>query len=163
MTGSKPKAVLLYRRVTARLLTLGLLASLAVLLPAAQGAARPRRPSPPRSSTTKSTLRDSGITVSPKIGLRGTAGRFIVRNFGKKPHTFTVGSDKVVVLHKAGLSTGLMRPKSRAKILLLFFDYRGKLAVPEHRAGRPDEPAYEGLLHHQLRSGADVLALGWRE
>ena len=91
-------------------------------------------------------LRDSGITVTPKVGLRGTAGRFIVRNFGKKAHTFTVGNDKVVVLHKAGLSTGLMRPKSRAKILLLFFDYRGKLAYRSIAPGDKTNPRMRGFF-----------------
>jgi len=91
-------------------------------------------------------LRDSGITVTPKVGLRGTAGRFIVRNFGKKPHTFTVGNDKVVVLHKAGLSTGLMRPGSRARILLLFFDYRGKLAYRSIAPGDRTNPRMRGFF-----------------
>ena len=135
-----------YRRVSARLLIVGLLASLAVLLPAAQGAARPLTTEPTEIIDHEVALRDSGITVTPKVGLRGTAGRFIVRNFGKKAHTFTVGNDKVVVLHKAGLSTGLMRPKSRAKILLLFFDYRGKLQYRSIAPGDRSNPRMRGFF-----------------
>jgi hypothetical protein len=112
VTGSKPKAVLPYRRMTARIVALGMLASLAVLMSAAQGVARPTTTEPTEIVDVDVTLRDS---------------RFIVRNRGKKPHSFTVGHDKVVVLHKAGLSTGIIRPGSRARILLLFLDYRGKL------------------------------------
>ena len=146
MTGSRPKALLPYPRVGARLLTLGLIASVGVLLGAAQGAARPQTTEPTEIIDFNVALRDSGITVTPKVGTRGTAGRFIVRNFGKKAHTFTVGSDKVVVLHKAGLSTGLMRPKSRAKILLLFFDYRGKLAYRSIAPGDRTNPRMRGFF-----------------
>ena len=132
--------------MTARILTLSVLAGLAVLLPAAQGAARPTTTEPTEIIDFNVSLRDSGITVSPKVGARGTAGRFIVRNFGKKAHTFTVGNDKVVVLHKAGLSTGLMRPKSRAKILLLFFDYRGKLQYRSIAPGDRTNPRMRGFF-----------------
>ena len=135
-----------YRRMTARFVALGVLAFLAVLLPAAQGAARPMTTEPTEITDHEVALRDSGITVTPKVGLRGTAGRFIVRNFGKKPHTFTVGNDKVVVLHKAGLSTGLMRPGSRARILLLFFDYRGKLAYRSIAPGDLRNPRMRGFF-----------------
>jgi hypothetical protein len=132
--------------VTARILTLSLLASLAVLLPAAQGAARPTTTEPTEIIDYNVALRDSGITVTPKVGERGTAGRFIVRNFGKKAHTFTVGTDKVVVLHKAGLSTGIMNPRSRAKILLLFFDYRGKLAYRSIAPADRTNPRMRGFF-----------------
>ena len=135
-----------YPCVTARILVLSLLASLAVLLPAAQGAARPTTTEPTEIVDFNVALRDSGITVTPNVGLRGTAGRFVVRNFGKKAHTFTVGNDKVVVLHKAGLSTGLMRPKSRAKILLLFFDYRGKLQYRSIAPGDRTNPRMRGFF-----------------
>jgi FtsP/CotA-like multicopper oxidase with cupredoxin domain len=128
------------------MLTLGLIASVAVLVSAAQGTARPLTTEPTEIVDYNVALRDSGITVTPKVGLRGTAGRFIVRNFGKKPHTFTVGNDKVVVLHKAGLSTGLMRPKSRAKILLLFFDYRGQLAYRSIAPGDRTNPRMRGFF-----------------
>jgi hypothetical protein len=119
--------VLPYRRMPARIVALSVLAFLAVLLPAAQGAARPVTTEPTEIIDVNVTLRDTGITVSPKSGERGTASRFLVRNVGKKPHTFTVGNDNDVVLHKAGLSTGIIRPGSRLRVLLLFLDYRGKL------------------------------------
>ena len=138
--------MLLYRRVTARFLTLGLLASLAVLLPAAQGAARPTTTEPTEIIDVNVTLRDTGITVSPKAGERGTASRFIVRNRGKKGHSFTVGHDKVVVLHKAGLSTGIIRPGSRARILLLFLDYRGKLQYRSIAPADKSNPRMKGFF-----------------
>ena len=130
----------------ARTVTLGLLTSVALLVPAAQGTARPLTTEPTEIIDYNVALRDSGITVTPKTGDRGTAGRFIVRNFGKKAHTFTVGNDKVVVLHKAGLSTGLMRPKSRAKILLLFFDYRGQLQYRSIAPGDRSNPRMRGFF-----------------
>jgi hypothetical protein len=138
--------VLPYRRVTARLLTLGLLTSIAVLLAAAQGAARPTTTEPTEIIDVNVTLRDTGITVSPNAGERGTASRFIVRNRGKKPHTFTVGHDKVVVLHKAGLSTGIIRPGSRARILLLFLDYRGKLQYRSIAPADKRNPRMKGFF-----------------
>jgi hypothetical protein len=132
--------------MTARIVTLSLLASLAALMPAAQGAARPTTTEPTEIVDFNVTLRDSGITVSPKVGLRGTAGRFIVRNFGKKAHTFTVGNDKVVVLHKAGLSTGVIRPGSRIRILLLFLDYRGKLTYRSIAPADRSNPRMRGFF-----------------
>lgn len=132
--------------MTARILTLGVLASLAVLLPAAQGAARPTTTEPTEIIDVNVTLRDTGITVSPKAGERGTASRFIVRNVGKKPHTFTVGHDKVVVLHKAGLSTGIIKPRSRARILLLFLDYRGKLQYRSIAPADKNNPRMRGFF-----------------
>ena len=135
-----------YRRMTARFVTLGLLASLAVLLPAAQSAARPTTTEPTEIIDVNVTLRDTGITVNPKVGERGTASRFIVRNRGKKPHSFTVGHDKVVVLHKAGLSTGIIRPGSRARILLLFLDYRGKLQYRSIAPADKNNPRMRGFF-----------------
>jgi FtsP/CotA-like multicopper oxidase with cupredoxin domain len=132
--------------MTARIVTLSLLASLAVLLPAAQGAARPTTTEPTEIVDYNVTLRDSGITVSPNVGLRGTAGRFIVRNFGKKLHSFTVGNDKVVSLYKAGLSTGMIKPRSRARILLLFFDYRGKLTYRSIAPADRSNPRMKGFF-----------------
>jgi hypothetical protein len=138
--------VLPYRRVTARFFTLGLLASLAVLLPASHVAALPTTTEPTEIIDVNVTLRDTGITVSPKAGERGTASRFIVRNRGKKLHTFTVGHDKVVVLHKAGLSTGIIRPGSRARILLLFLDYRGKLQYRSIAPADKNNPRMRGFF-----------------
>ena len=135
-----------YPWVTARILAVGLFAAVAVLLAAAQGVARPLTTEPTEIIDYNVALRDTGITVTPKEGDRGTAGRFIVRNFGKKAHTFTVGNDKVVVLHKAGLSTGLVRPKSRAKILLLFFDYRGQLRYRSIAPGDRTNPRMRGFF-----------------
>jgi hypothetical protein len=146
VTGSKPKAVLPYRRMTARIVALGLLACLAVLVSAAQGVARPTTTEPTEIVDVNVTLRDTGITVNPKVGVRGTASRFIVRNVGKKPHTFTVGADKVVVLHKAGLSTGIIRPGSRTRILLLFLDYRGKLQYRSIAPADRNNPRMRGYF-----------------
>lgn len=50
------------------------------------------------------------------------------------------------MLHKAGLSTGLMRPKSRAKILLLFFDYRGQLQYRSIAPGDRSNPRMRGFF-----------------
>jgi hypothetical protein len=81
------------------------------------------------------TISDTKLTLTPKVAPRGAAARFLIRNIGTKPHTFNFGSTKI----GSGFQTGFARvipPKSR-QILLLYLNYRGRLAysVDSARAG----------------------------
>jgi ribosomal protein S9 len=104
-----------------RIAAVAALASLAVLVPAAQGTTEPVE-----EVDVYVTIRDSGITLSRKEAVRGAVARFIVHNLGKKPHSFELGKGNVTAV-RTGLSTRVMRPKSRVKILLVFLDFRGAL------------------------------------
>jgi hypothetical protein len=66
------------------------------------------------------TLTDSKVIVSPKSAPRGAAARFIVRNVGKKVHTFTVRTGSLTGFSRA------FKPGGHA-ILLLYLSYRGVL------------------------------------
>ena len=71
------------------------------------------------------TLTDSKVIIRPKTAPRGADARFIVRNIGKKPHTFTVGA----IEHGVGKQTGFSRsfkPGEHA-ILIFFLNQRGPI------------------------------------
>src|SRR5262249_17473320 len=71
------------------------------------------------------TLTDSKVIIRPKTAPRGSDARFIVRNIGKKPHTFTVGATQ----HGVGKQTGFTRsfkPGEHA-ILIFFLNQRGPI------------------------------------
>jgi hypothetical protein len=88
--------------------------------------AQPLTTAPPPVVDIRVTITDSAITMSPKRALRGDFARFILVNTGRSPHTFTFGSSKRGIGVQTGFSKPL-RPKEQ-KILLLFLDYRGKVA-----------------------------------
>ena len=82
------------------------LASLAALVPAAQGTTEPVE-----EVDVYVTLRDSGITLSRKDAVRGAVARFIVHNLGKKPHSFELGKGNVTAV-RTGLSTPVIKPRA---------------------------------------------------
>jgi hypothetical protein len=96
-------------------------ASLAVLVPAAQGTTEPVE-----EVDVYVTIRDSGITLNPKEAVRGAVARFIVHNLGNKPHSFVLGKGNVTAV-RTGLATPVMKPKGQVRILLVFLDFRGAL------------------------------------
>ena len=104
-----------------RIAAVAAFASLAVLVPAAQGTT-----DPVEEVDVYVTLRDSGITLSRKEAVSGAVARFIVHNLGKKPHSFVLGTGRVTAV-RTGLSTRVMQPRSKVKILLVFLDFRGGL------------------------------------
>jgi hypothetical protein len=130
--------------VKLRLFTLAAVAAVA-LVPAAQGAAPqrfggPRTTAPPPVVDIKVTITDTRIGLTPKGAQRGDYARFILLNVGKKPHTFTLGGTK----HGTGVQTGfsrLLKPKEQ-KILLLFLDYRGRIA---YRGTLPADRSLPGM------------------
>jgi hypothetical protein len=92
----------------------------------AQSSARPRTTAPPPVVDVRVTITDAAIRMSPKLAYRGDFARFILVNTGKKAHTFTFGGAK----RGAGVQTGFTQPLKprQQKILLLFLDYRGRIA-----------------------------------
>jgi hypothetical protein len=129
--------------VKSRLLALAAVSAVA-LVPAARSAEQPRTTAPPQVANIKITISDSGIRMSPKIAQRGSMGRFILVNVGKKPHTIVLGHERRGTGVQTGFSKSL-RPGQQA-VLLLFLDFRG--LVP-YRATLPADrsiPAMQGTF-----------------
>ena len=110
-----------------RLLALAAVSCVA-LVPAARSADRPQTTAPPPLSNIKVVITDSAITVSPKRVPRGSMGRFILVNTGKKPHTFVLGHERRGTGVQIGFKKAL-KPKQQST-LILFLDIRG--AIPYH-------------------------------
>lgn len=126
-----------------RLLALAAVSAVA-LVPAAQSADQPQTTAPPQVANIKITISDTGIRVSPKIAQRGSMGRFVLVNVGKKPHTIVLGHERRGTGVQTGFSKSL-RPGQQA-VLLLFLDFRG--LVP-YRATLPADrtkPAMQGTF-----------------
>ena len=118
--------------------------SAVALVPAAQSARQPQTTAPPPVSNIKVIITDSGITVSPKRAQRGSMGRFILVNQGKKPHTFVLGHER----RGTGVQTGFKKAlkPSQQSVLILFLDFRG--AIPYHSPLPADKskPRMQGIF-----------------
>jgi opacity protein-like surface antigen len=129
--------------VKSRLFALAAVSAVA-LVPAAQSADQPQTTAPPPVSNIKVIITDSGITVSPKLAQRGSMGRFILINTGKKPHTFVLGHER----RGTGVQTGFKKAlkPSQQSVLILFLDFRG--AIPYHSPLPADQskPRMKGIF-----------------
>lgn len=85
------------------------------------------------------TITDSRIKLDRRSARRGDEVRFVIRNAGTKPHTFTLGKK---VATGTGAQTGFassLNPRQE-KLVLLFMDYRGPLpyrSTMRHDLGKP--------------------------
>jgi hypothetical protein len=129
--------------VKSRLFALAAVSAVA-LVPAAQSARQPQTTAPPPVSNIKVIITDSGITISPKLAQRGSMGRFILVNQGKKPHTFVLGHER----RGTGVQTGFKKAlkPSQQSVLILFLDFRG--AIPYHSPLPADrsKPRMKGIF-----------------
>jgi hypothetical protein len=129
--------------VKSRLFALAAVSAVA-LVPAAQSADQPWTTAPPPVSNIKITITDTGINVSPKFAQRGSMGRFILVNTGKKPHTFVLGHER----RGTGVQTGFKKAlkPSQQSVLILFLDFRG--AIPYHSPLPADrsKPRMQGIF-----------------
>ena len=126
-----------------RLLALAAVSAVA-LVPAAQSADQPRTTAPPQVANIKITISDTAIRMSPKIAQRGSMGRFIVVNIGKKPHTIVLGSER----RGTGVQTGFaksVKPSQQA-VLLLFLDFRGLIPYRATLPADRSKPAMQGTF-----------------
>ena len=118
--------------------------SAVALVPAAQSADQPQTTAPPQVANIKITISDSGIRISPKLAQRGSMGRFILVNIGKKPHTFVLGTAR----HGTGVQTGFsksLRPSQQA-VLLLFLDFRGLVPYSAPLPADRSKPEMQGTF-----------------
>jgi hypothetical protein len=108
----------------------------------ASSAARPMTTAPNLFVKIHVTLSDKKITVYPKRAPRGTDAQFVVRNVGKKVHTFTLGTMK----RGQGVQTGFSRAvkPGHQTLLLLFLNYRGVLGYYSNTTVDRQNPAMRG-------------------
>ena len=126
-----------------RLLALAAVSAVA-LVPAAQSADQPRTTAPPPVANIKVTITDAGIHMSPKLAQRGTMGRFILVNTGKRPHTFVLGHER----RGTGIQTGFtksLKPNQQS-VLILFLDYRGPIPFRGVLPADRDKPRMKGIF-----------------
>ena len=126
-----------------RLLALAAVSAVA-LVPAAQSADQPQTTAPPQVANIKITITDTGIRLSPKIAQRGSMGRFVLVNVGKKPHTIVLGHERRGTGVQTGFSKSL-RPSQQA-VLLLFLDFRGLIPYRATLPADRSKPAMQGTF-----------------
>jgi hypothetical protein len=93
------------------------------LVPTSSALARTATTAPSIYVNVNVTLTDSKVIVRPKFAPRGANARFIVKNVGKAPHSFTVGFLK----RAAGLQVGFTRTFAPGKhsVFIVYLNYRG--------------------------------------
>jgi hypothetical protein len=120
--------------------------SVLALVPVSVGApsTRPQTTEPPEVWDVHVTLTDTRIALGRRSAPRGDVARFIMRNVGTKPHSFTLGS----LAHGTGIQTGFshtLKPK-QLKIVFLFLDYRGQLRYYSKFPADRSKPAMHGVF-----------------
>jgi hypothetical protein len=129
--------------VKSRLLALATISAVA-LVPSAHSADQPRTTAPPQVANIKIIVTDTGIRFSPKIAQRGSMGRFILVNVGKKPHTIVLGHERRGTGVQTGFSKSL-KPSQQA-VLLLFLDFRGLIPYRATLPADRSKPAMQGTF-----------------
>ena len=120
------------------------------LVPAAHGTVRPQSSAhpettdPPPVADIQVKITDTRISVNPSSAERGAYARFIVRNVGTKPHSFTLGTAKRGTGSQTGFSR-TVKPKAQ-KILLLYLDYRGRLPYYSSLPADRSKPGMKGTF-----------------
>lgn len=100
--------------------------ALLTLVPAAAALNRPQTTEPTDVVDVRVNITDSKMTLSTRILERGVVGRFLIRNLGRRPHSFAFDVEQKPGAGLIGeLSTEAIAPGKR-KTLLVFLDYRGK-------------------------------------
>jgi opacity protein-like surface antigen len=129
--------------VKSRLFALAAVSAVA-LVPAAQSADQPQTTAPPPVSNIKIIITDTGIKVSPKLAQRGSMGRFILVNTGKKPHTFVLGHER----RGTGVQTGFKKAlkPSQQSVLILFLDFRGAIPYQAVLPADRNKPGMKGIF-----------------
>ena len=114
----------------------------AALVPAVY--AQPKTTAPNVYVNIHVTLTDSRIILDRHTGPRGADARFIIRNIGTKPHTFTLGTAKPGTGGQRGFSTTL-KPGGK-DILILFLDYRGPVPYFDGLPADRSKPGMKGIF-----------------
>lgn len=124
-----------------RVIALGVVLA-AMLVPSAL--ARPQTTAPNVFVNIHVTLTDTEVILSPKTAPRGSDARFIVKNLGTKPHSFTLGSSVLGANLQSGFSR-TVQPK-QSKILLLYLNARGALQYYGGATAKKSTPKMKGIF-----------------
>ena len=127
--------------VVLRAIALGVVLG-AILVPSA--VARPQTTAPNVFVNIHVTLTDTKVILSPKTAPRGSDARFIVKNTGTKPHSFTLGSSVLGANLQSGF-TRTLQPK-QSKILLLYLNARGALTYYGGATAKKSTPKMKGIF-----------------
>ena len=129
--------------MNSRLFALAAVSAVA-LVPAAHSAYAPATTAPPQVANIKITVTDTGINVSPKRAQRGSMGRFILVNVGKKPHTIVLGHER----RGTGVQTGFKKAlqPSQQSVLILFLDFRGEVPYRSILPADQGKPRMKGIF-----------------
>ena len=122
---------------------IGLGAVLGVLL-VPTASARPQTTAPNIFVNIHVTLTDTKVILSPKTAPRGSDARFIVKNTGTKPHSFTLGANQATPTLQSGF-TRVVSPKKQ-EILLLYLNARGALSYYGGSSPSKASPAMKGIF-----------------
>jgi hypothetical protein len=125
-------AVLPWRSL--RSFALLLAASLAFLVLAADGSARPQTTNPGAYLTVRVVITDKGVTMSPTHARRGQTAIFLLSNDTTTSHVFAVGDASLKRLSGTGFAVKLAR--NELKRVLLYLTYRGPLPTWLGSAGK---------------------------
>jgi len=106
-----------------RRLTTAVGVSVAALAATAAASGRPATTNVPAIFTSKVTLTDRGIAISPNHAARGSTVTFILTNRGKKTHTFLIGNALGGGGGRLGFKQTLRPNQQFTKVM--FLDYRG--------------------------------------
>jgi hypothetical protein len=106
--------------------------------------ARPQTTAPNVFVNIHVTLTDTKVILSPKSAPRGSDARFIVKNTGTKPHSFTLGSSVLGANLQSGF-TRTLQPK-QSKILLLYLNARGALTYYGGATAKKSTPKMKGIF-----------------
>lgn len=113
--------------VSPRSRSFGLLlaASLAFLVLAADGSARPQTTNPGAYLTVRVTVSDKTVTMSPAHARRGQTAIFLLSNHATTSRVFAIGD--VSLTHHRGTGFAVKLARNETKRVLLYLTYRGPL------------------------------------
>jgi len=90
------------------------------------------------------TMTNTKFTLSRHEGPRGSDARFILKNVSNKPHNFELGQQRAGLGIQSGFSATV--PPHKQKILILFLDYRGKVAYYGGLKTDRSKPGMKGVF-----------------
>jgi hypothetical protein len=109
-------------------------ASLAFLIVAASGSARPQTTNPGAYLTVRVTVTSKGVTMSKVRGPRGSTAIFLLTNQTKSPRVVSVGDASLT--HRRGTGFAVKLAGNERRRVLLYLTYRGPLPVSVGDAGK---------------------------
>jgi hypothetical protein len=106
---------------------------------------RPQTTVPDAFVTVHVTITDAHIKLDRRSASRGDDARFVIRNIGKRAHTFTLGSTARRASGERSGFTRTLKPREE-KLILLFLDYRGPLPYRSTMKYDLDKPGMKGTF-----------------